>query len=89
METIMSMLCGLNYSNNHVEIILISMRNIEQLFWMVSELLSDLISDLLFLFSDGSQVNEYKMLYLQGCLIKSKQSIKCLSFLMSQSFSRI
>ena len=56
---------------------------------MVSELLSDLISDLLFLFSDGSQVNEYKMLYLQGCLIKSKQSIKCLSFLMSQSFSRI
>ena len=31
---------------------------------MVSELLSDLISDLLFLFSDGSQVNECEMLYL-------------------------
>ena len=56
---------------------------------MVSELLSDLISDLLFLISDGSPANEYKVLYLRGCLIKSKQSIKCLTFLMNQSFSRI
>ena len=89
METLKFMLCGLNYSNNHVEIILIPVKNIEQLFWMVSVLLSDLISDLLFLFSDGSQVNEYKVLYLQGCLIKPKQSTKCLTFLMSQSFSCI
>ena len=89
METIMSMLCWLNYSNNHVKIILIPMKNFEQLFWMVSELLSDLISDLLFLISDGSQANEYKVLYLRGCLIKSKQSIKCLTFLMNQWFSRI
>ena len=91
MVTINYMLCWLNYSNNHVENILIAVKNIEHLFCMISELLSDLILDLLFLLSDGSQVNEYKLLYLPGwftnCPVKSKQSIECLLFLMNQLFS--
>ena len=79
--------------DNHVENILIAVKNMEHLFCMISELLSDLLLDLLFLLSDGSQFNEYKLLYVQGwstkCPAKSKHSIKCLLFLMNQLFSCI